>query len=283
MTSGDGLLIENGKRGMEWMKWTVFLITGLAVFAGSGSSSPAEVVPQRAAVIWNTAECGKEGLTLLVNSRIALMVEWEGLATSVAVVPAEWVGESIMLRVKGEAHERVLHLDDLKQCDDLPGSMSLLFTDVIAVFDGLDDLVALCRGLAEVTASCAAAVADLVDRTNDGVFSHDELRQAMRVASFFIAYRGITVGQGKAFVTLEQLLVAQLAASVMGPIVVTRLIDLYDANGDGVLSPEELMKGQDPEQAVQRILANLVAKTPPPVAAMLMKSIPGFQLPAEGD
>ena len=263
------------------MKLPVFLIVGLVAFALSGS--PAAPVPERAVGIWSTTDCGKGGLTLLVNAHIALVVEGEGLKIRVAIVPAEWVGGSIMLRVQGEAHERVLHLDDLKRCDALPGAMSLLFDDLVAVFSELDDVMALCRKAGDITASCVAVVTDLIDITGDGTFSRAELRQAMRAASFFIAYRGVAAQQREAFVSLDKLLIARLATSVLGPFVVTRLIDSYDADGDASVSPEELLQGRSPEQAVQGILADLVANAPPAAVALLMRSIPGFQPLVEGD
>ena len=259
------------------MKGPAFLMAGLAVFAMAGLLSAAEPVPQREPGIWSTTTCGGDGLTLLATSRLALIVEGQGLATRVAVVRAEWVGESILLRVEGEARERVLHLDELKACDALPGSMSLLLADVVAVFGRLDGPVALCRNVDDVTAPCAAAVADLVDATGDGVFSRAELRQAARAASFFMAYLSIAAERRGAFVSLDQLLIAQLAASVLGPFVVTHLIDAYDADGDDAVSPDELLQGRSPTQAVHGILANLVAEAPPAVASVLLKSIPGFK------
>ena len=191
------------------------------------------------------------------------MIEGEGLATRIAVVPVEWVGGSLILKVKGEAHERVLSVDSLEPCDALPGSMSLLLADVVAVFDQLDDFVTLCRRTGGITARCVAVVSNLIDVTGDGVFSRAELRQALRAASFFIAYRGIAVRQREAFVSLDKLLISQLAASAIGPFVVTHLIGSYDSDGDDSVSPEELLQGRSPEQALQAILAELAAKAPP--------------------
>ena len=265
------------------MKWFTFMIAGLALFILSGSLSAAEPVAERATGIWSTAACGKDGLTLLVNARIALMIEGEGLATRVAVVPAEWVGGSLILRVKGEAQERVLSVDNLKPCAALPGSMSLLLADVVSVFSGLDDFVTLCRRMDGITARCVAVVTRLIDITGDGVFSRAELRQAMRAASFFIAYQGIAARQREAFVSLDKLLISQLAASAVGPFVVTHLIGSYDSDGDDSVSPEELLQGRSPDQALQGILADLAAKAPPAVVSMLVGSIPGFQPPIDGD
>ena len=265
------------------MKLSVFLLVGLAALALSGLPSAAELVPERTPGIWSTTDCGRGGLTLLVTSRIALMIEGAGIETRVAVVRAEWVGQSIMLRVEGEARERVLHLDDLKPCDALPGSMSLLLADVVAVFGRLDGPVASCRDVDDVTASCAAAVAALIDGNGDGVFSRAELRQTMRAASFFIAYGGLAAERREAFVSLDQLLIAQLAASVLGPFVVRHLIGSYDADGDDAVSSEELLQGRSPEQAVQGILANLIATAPPAVVSVLARSVPGFRPPTGGD
>ena len=265
------------------MKWSIVLVAGLAVFLLSGSSSAVQPVTERTTGIWSTAACGKDGLTLLVNARIALMIEGEGLAARVAVVPAEWVGGSLLLRVKGEAQERVLSVENLKPCDALPGSMSLLLADVVTVFSKLDDFVSLCRRMHGITPRCVAVVTDLIDVTGDGVFSRAELRQAMRAASFFIAYRGIADRQQEAFVSLDKLLISQLAASALGPFVVTHLIGSYDSDGDDAVSPEELLQDRSPGQALQGILADLTAKAPPAVVSLLVGSIPGFQPPIVGD
>ena len=211
------------------------------------------------------------------------MIEGEGLATRVAVAPVEWVGGSLILRVKGEAHERVLSVDSLKPCDALPGAMSLLLADVVSVFSELDDFVTLCRRTDDVTTRCVAVVTDLIDVSGDGIFSRAELRQAMRAASFFIAYQGIAARQREAFVSLDKLLVAQVAASAVGPFVVAHLIGSYDSDADDAVSPQELLQDRPPEQALQDILAGLVEKAPPAVVSMLVGAIPGFQLPKDGD
>ena len=77
------------------MKLSVFLMVGLAALAFSGLPSAAEPVPERAMGIWSTTECGAEGLALLVNSRLALMIDGEGLQARLAVVPVGWAGESL--------------------------------------------------------------------------------------------------------------------------------------------------------------------------------------------
>lgn len=259
------------------MKLSVFLMVGLAVCACSGLPSAADPVPERVTGIWSTTECAADGLMLLVNSRIALMIAGKRPEIRIAVVPVAWAGESFILRLKGETGAWSLPLADLERCDALPGALSPLFADLVAVFSKTGDILALCRSMDDLTTPCVTAVADLIDDTGDGTFSRAELRQAMRTASFFIAYHGVAARQREAFVSLEQLLIARLAASVAGPVVVAHLIDSYDADGDDAVSPHELLQGREPEQAVQGILANLIAKTPPPVAAVLRNTMLGVQ------
>ena len=114
----------------------------------------------------------------------------------------------------------------------------------LTVFGQLDDFVTLCRRVDSIAARCVAVVTDLIDVSGDGIFSRAELRQAMRAASFFIAYRGIADQQQEAFVSLDKLLVSRLAASAVGPFVVAHLIGAYDSDGDDAVSPEELLQGR---------------------------------------
>ena len=259
------------------MNLPVFLLVGFVALAWSGLASAAEPEPERATGIWSTTDCGKGGLTLLVNARAALMIQGQGLETTVAVVPAKWTHEAIILRIKGEARNRSLLLDNLTQCDALSGSMSVLLADVVAVFGQLGGIVASCRDLESVTTECATTVFDLIDVTGDDALSRPELRQAMRTAGFFIAYGGLAARHRDAFVSLDSLLIAQLAAAALGPVVVSHLLDAYDADGDAAVSLEELLQDRSPEQAARDILAELLAKAPPAVASVLLKSIAGFK------
>ena len=145
------------------------------------------------------------------------------------------------------------------------------------------DGIAPCRRMDGITTQCVTIVTHLIDVSGDGIFSRAELRQAMRAAGFFMAYRGIAARQREAFVSLDKLLVAQLAASAVGPFVVSHLIGTYDSDGDDSVSPEELLQGRSPEQALQGILAGLAAKAPPAVVSLLVGSLPGFQPPSDGD
>ena len=258
------------------MNLSVFLLVGFVVLALSGPPSAAEPEPERATGIWSTTDCGSGGLTLLVNARAALMIQGQALETTVAIVPAKWTDEVIILKIQGEARNRRLLLDNLKRCDALPGSLSVLLADVVAVFGQLGIVVALCRDLESVTAECVTTVVDLIDVSGDGALSRSELRQAMRTAGFFIAYGGLAARHRDAFVSLDNLLIAQLAAAALGPFIVDHLLDAYDSDGDAAVSLEELLQDRSPEQAARGILAELLAKAPPAVASVLLKSIQGF-------
>lgn len=265
------------------MNLPVFLLFGFVALALPGLPSAAEPLPERATGIWSTADCGRGGLTLLVNSHAALMIKGQGLETRVAIVPAAWTGEAIILKIKGEVRNRSLFLDNLKRCDVLPGSRSVLPADVVAVFGQLGGIVALCRNMESITTQCVTTVVHLIDVNGDGALSRSELRRAMRTAGFFIAYGGLAARHREAFVSLDNLLIAQLAAAALGPFVVTHLLDAYDSDGDTAVSLEELLQDQSPEQAVQGILANLIATAPPAVVSVLTNSVPGFRPPTGGD
>ena len=259
------------------MNLPVFLLVGFAALAWSGLPSAAEPEPEPATGIWSTTDCGSGGLTLLVSSHAALMIQGQGLETTVAIAPAKRTDEAIILNVNGEARNRRLLVDNLKQCDALPGSISVLLADVVAVFGQLGGIVALCRDLERVTTECVTRVVDLIDVNGNGALSRPELRRAMRTAGFFIAYGGLAARRREASVSLDNLLMAQLAAYVLGPFVVSHLIDSYDADGDAAVSPEELLQGRSPEQAARGILAKLLANAPPAVASVLLESIAGFK------
>lgn len=259
------------------MNLPVFLLVGFAALALSGLPSAAEPEPERATGIWSTTDCGSGGLTLLVNARAALMIQAQGPETTVAIVPAAWTDEDITLKIKGQERKRSLLLDDLESCDALPGLLSVLLADVVAVFGQLGGIVASCRDLESVTTECATTVFDLIDDTGDDALSRPELRQAMRTAGFFIAYGGLAARYREAFVSLDSLLIAQLAAAALGPVVVSHLLDAYDADGDAAVSLEELLQDRSPDQAARGILSELLAKAPPAVASVLLKSIAGFR------
>jgi len=259
------------------MNLPVFLLVGFAAFAWSGLPSAAEPEPERATGIWSTTDCNSGGLTLLMNARAALMIQGQGLETTVAIVPAKRTDEAIILRMKGEARNRSLLLDNLKPCAALPGSMSVLLADVVSVFGQLGGTVALCGDLESITTECVTTVVDLIDVTGDGALSRSELRRAMRTASFFIAYGGLAARQPEAFVSLDNLLIAQLAAAAFGPFVVAHLLDAYDSDGDASVSLKELLQDRSPDRAARSILAELLAKAPPAVASLLLNSITGFK------
>ena len=256
---------------------TVSLAAGLVAFALCVSSAGADPVPERAAGIWSPGGCGKDGLTVLVNSNAALMVWSEGVKTMVALAAADWLAESLVLTVEGEEQEWVLPpLDNLERCDVLPGFLPVLFAEAVAIFKRLSEFDALCTGEGDISPGCIAAAFDIIDLTGDGMFSPAELSRAARAAGFFIGHRMFAAKKSVSFVPLEDLLVVQVAASALGPFLATNLIDSYDYDGDGFLSPAELMQDRSPEQGIEGVVASMASEVAPEVLSAVMKSMTGI-------
>ena len=258
-------------------KRAVSLAVGLAAVALSGPPAEAEPVPGHAAGIWGLAGCGGDGLTVLVNSSAALMVESEGGKTQVALAAAEWAAGSLALTMDGGEEVLVLPpLGSLERCAALPGSLPMLFAEAVAVFRRLDELDALCRGKDGVGARCIAAAFDLIDVSGDGRFSQAEISRALRAAAFFIGHRMVAAEKSMSFVPLEDLYVAQLVATALGPVVAANLIASHDYDGDGLVSPGELMQDRRPEEGLDGVVAGVAAGMAPEALSAIMKSVSGL-------
>ena len=255
-------------------KFICSLVIGFLVFGLQISSSRAEPVPERAIGIWSVTACSGEGLTVLVNSSSALLIKSEGAKTRVALAAAEWASGHFVLTMEGKINELVLpSLDNLERCDVLPGSMPVMFAEAVVFFKRFDEINALCMGDNGITVRCIAVAFDMVDVTGDGTFSRAEISRVIRAASFFIGHRLVASEQSDPFVPLEDLYIAQLAASAIGPFVAVNLIDSYDYDNDGVLSPGELMQDRKPEEGVAGILASEASEMAPEALAALLKSV----------
>ena len=255
------------------MKLTSLVAAGLALLTLFGSPSEAAPVPDGATGIWSVADCDGDGVAVLVNRRAALTIESDGGKSRVAVAKAEWVGGSLVLTIEGEEAEWVLPpLDRLRRCDALPGSFSVLFAEAVAVFRRLDEIDELCGGEEGITAQCVAVAFDIIDVSGDGIFSRAELSRAIRAASFFVGHRLFFAARRSAFVPMEDLYITQLAASALGPFVAVNLIDSYDYDGDGFLSPKELLQDRKPEEGLQGAIASLAGEAPPALLSALLKS-----------
>jgi len=267
----------NNIREGEMAKLTTFLATGLSVLVLWGLPCRAAPLPDRAVGVWSVVDCGGDGLTILVNSSAALMIESEGKKARVAIAAAEWAGGSFVLTAQGDMSEVILPpLDSLKRCDFLPSSFAFPFAEAVAVFKELGHMDEHCKGEGGITPQCVAVAFEIVDITGDGRFSRAELSRMIRAASFFIVHRLIADKRQVAFVPLEELYLAQLAVATFGPLVATNLIDSYDFDGDGFLSPKELLQDRKPEEGLEGAAASLATELSPAVMSALMKSASGI-------
>ena len=275
-------------------KFACCLIAGLAVLALSGFSSQAAPVPQRATGIWSLGPCGGDGLSVLVNSAAALMVETEGEQSHVAILKAEWVAGSFVLASKDIGDDLVLPpLEQFQRCGFLPPSMSGPFAEAVTVFKRLDEIEAACSGEATNVARCIAVAFDVVDVTGNGLLSRAELSRGRQAAEFFFDYRwavdkqreaegesaGADAARGPAFVLLEKLYAGDASASRVFMSAPSNLIQSYDFDGDGFLSLQEVMQDRIPETGPEGALANTALRLLPPALSAFLRSLAvGFDL-----
>ena len=249
----------------------------IAALVLSASTVWAEPVPDRASGVWSVGGCSGDAFTVLVTSSSAIALEErEGKAVT-AVAKAEWANGTIVLTMEGKGNEWVLPpLNALRKCDALPGVLPLLFAETIAIFGQLDEIDAACKGENGVTARCVALVFDIVDLTGDGKFSRAEISRAVRAAGFFIGYRMVADKRQDPFVPLDELYLAQIAATALGPLVATNLIESYDFDGDGFVSFAELLQDRRPEKGLEGALATVASGMAPEALAAAMKSVTGI-------
>ena len=259
------------------MKAIVAVAASLVAVLLWGTPAFAERVPERAIGIWSVAECDGDGLTVIVNRGGALVVEGGAGETGnvrVAVASAEWIGGSIVLTTKLDGEDILLPpLDDLKRCVSPPASLAVAFAETLAVFQRLDKIGTHCRD--GVDLRCLVDAAEIIDVTDDGLFSKAEISRAIRAAGFFIGYRIATEETTDPFVPLEKLYLAQLGATALGPLVATNIIDSYDFDGDGFLSLDELMQDRVPEEGLEGVAATLLGEASPAVVSTLLESVSG--------
>ena len=259
------------------MKLATSLAISVAAFALSVSASWAEPVPSWASGVWSFGVCGDDAPAILVNSSAAIVIENHEGKPAVAVAKAEWAGGSIVLTLKGEEGEVILpSLNSLRSCRILPGVMPILFAETVSIFARLDELDAACNGEDGITARCVALAFETVDITSDGKFSKAEISRAVRAAGFFIGYRMVADRRQVAFVPLEELYLAQLAAAAFGPLVATNLIDSYDFDGDRFVSLAELMQDRSPEKGLEGALASVASGMAPEALSAVLKSVTGI-------
>lgn len=236
----------------------------------------AEPVPNRLSGVWTVGTCGGDSVTLLVNSSIALILEKQQGKATVAVARSEWANDSIVLTVANEGELILPPMSQMKKCERLPGILPVLFAEMIAVFGRIDEIHDACLSDKGVTARCVAGAFSIVDITGDGKFSHAEISRAVRAAGFFVGHGLISDEEEVAFVPVEKLYVAQLAALALGPLVAANVIQSYDFDGDGFVSLAELMQDRSPEEGLEGALANVAGSLAPEALSAVMKAMTGM-------
>lgn len=253
-----------------------FSFTFLVMFSFFGNSARAEPVPKHVTGVRSIGECGVDGLSVLLNSTAAVMVESEEARTRVALGTAESVAGVLVVTTPDGGEFILPPLRDLRQCGVLPGLLPVLFAEAVAVFGRLDDVDRLCEGAERNVSRCISVVFDIIDVTDDGRFSKAEISRAIRAAGFFIGYRRLLSERSDPFVPLEDMVIVQLATSALGPFVADNLIGSYDYDGDGSVSPSELLQDRNPEKGFERILTGLSVQMAPEALATLLKTVSGI-------
>ena len=253
------------------MKLAIVLTLGLGFLVAFGSPGGAQPVPDHATGTFSAGECGGEGMTVLVNSKAALVFETHGTTTEIALTEAEWAAGSVVLKMEEEADELVLPpVDSLKRCASPPAHFFLVFAEAASVFGRLDEFEERCFGEEVDGTQCTEILIELIDVSEDGEISQAEFSRGLRAVNFFVFYDLAVEESGSSFVPLEELVADQLTATLLGPLVAASFIGSYDYDGDGLVSPDELAH-DFPAEVIQGVLA-----TVPGMMSALIRSGPSL-------
>ncbi|MDD9999402.1 MAG: EF-hand domain-containing protein [Rhodospirillaceae bacterium] len=236
----------------------------------------AEPVPSRLSGVWSLGNCDGDSVTIMVNSNAALVVEKQQGKATVAVSQAEWHGGSMVLTMMNEGELLLPPMNQLEECDSLPGVLPVLFAEMVAVFGRIDEINDACLGDEGITAHCVAGAFSIIDITGDGRFSHAEISRAVRAAGFFVGHGLISDERKTAFVPVEELYLAQVAATALGPFIAANVIQSYDFDGDGFVSLAEFMQDRSPQKGLEGALANVATSMAPEALSAVMKSLTGL-------
>lgn len=262
-----------------------------ALPAAPATAQPAPAWPEALRGTWALGECGAPAVLLQVNARgIARLPETgEQRYTRLGrfTRAGDWVvghGEGtdaprLMLRAAGDAIElaapnpKLLDSElpgagtpvaQFRRCTSVGGPATTLHGEGLVFAAAVDALEAACGGDAGTSDGCIAALMAHADVSRDGKLSNAELARLVRGAVWFVlASEGasleiLTAGVG----------IAAAAGLAVGYVVVAS----YDYDGDGRLSPAEMIQDRGPWPG----------GAPPPAASLAGRTLPGLTGPALG-
>lgn len=132
--------------------------------------------------------------------------------------------------------------DHLARCDDLPPAIAFLHGEGLAMLQGLEAMEPTCT--AGLLQECADAFMGYADLNRDGRLNVAELARVGRGAAWF--------AQMSAGSTAEEL-AAGLAASLVGGVAASEfVIRSYDYDGQGSITPQQLMRDRQPASPLPR-------------------------------
>jgi hypothetical protein len=171
----------------------------------------------------------------------------------VNVLETTWIDGSVFLRGGPENRIALLaDVDALVRCDALPANLQLFFGEALAVYRDLRVVADVC---AAEERSCAASVFRTIDVSEDGRLSEAELVRLLRVgilaARFLVDIDGPSASATGGANLLESGaelgggVGGGLLASLLAPTLLGNVFLSYDFDGDGFLSPEELLQDRE--------------------------------------
>lgn len=126
-------------------------------------------------------------------------------------------------------------------CDTLGQSLELLYGEAWDIMLALDGALRACN---LDQSKCVPEIFRVLDRHPDGALRIAEIARAIR----FLIYLGI--GLGSDWASSDDWLAGYSASLPVAPLLAAALIGSYDYNGDGGLSPEELLSSTSDSMAL---------------------------------
>lgn len=257
----------------------------------------AEEVPPRYRGLLGAADasgqCADDRPLILLNGATVAYVDMSRGAPTLIIGDAEWADGAVFLN-RGPEFSVLPSLDSLDRCTRPPAMVGAMFGEALALFASLDDMRAQCAG--RDARRCVDALYGALDVSRDRRLAPAEVARGIRATAVFLSYEGLAAKQrsdagADATIAADAVLIgdvyaSSLAAAVAAPFVTTSILDSYDFDGDGFLSPQELLQDRaevDPEALAMALgvrlgedgLRGIVANLP-----ALMQQLSGGLLPS---